>query len=289
MPFIRVARTFHPCLGRHVCLVVVAASIAVGHSTASAAETEEDVFSIGSHNVERGSTNPSEYPPFANIIGYQEVKDNGNGPVLAGLESTGMDYRLLRQTTGPEEQVPIAFNRARFSLVRIDGVDQDFYRKTHDGWICPNGTGASPHRYVHWAILESQRTHQSFAVINTHFVSGAWNGTWNCDDEKRQQMWEHHLRVLINVYQGLKAQGLPVLLVGDMNRHGKLTEHDDSIVDPTGLGGLCYVPLDGGDTAGIDQIYVSCDMDGRAGERLEKYGSDHFAVKARLTLKGGVE
>ena len=71
------------------------------------------------------------------------------------------------------------------------------------------------------------------------------------------------------VVADLIAQGLPVVLVGDFNR---ALSQDIPGMNHLNTAGVQGVP--------IDQIYVRRGIGTGPAERLEKYGSDHFAYRA---------
>lgn len=103
---------------------------------------------------------------------------------------------------------PISWKKSEWKL-----EDEGFLR-THHG-----KERVSPNRYITWVKLKNRETGQSVIRVNTHLVSGAWNGRVEASDPWKQQMWKLHMEKLGKLVDRLEAQGCPVVIGGDFNRN----------------------------------------------------------------------
>lgn len=207
-------------------------------------------FTVGTHNVKHATGTVNA---FADVIGWQEL----DRPVGWAAARNLAGYRSYLPAADPGKEDAISWNDTKFELVGGHS------RLTHHGQA-----KVTPNRYVNWVVLRHRNSGLTVAFVNTHFISGAWNKHPN-----RQQRWLLHQRVLQEVVADLHQRGLPVVVVGDMNRQ-----------DTIDLAGTARVPVGSGDRTPIDQLYVSRGHAVGAAVRLSNFGSDHPAYRAVVTF-----
>lgn len=207
---------------------------------------------VATHNTLHGSAN---LKPLADVIGWQEVDTDEGHTKLDALEY----YDHFRPGAGrldARNSIAISWRKNK-------------YEKTGEGSRLTHGgeAGVTPSRFVNWVVLKNKDTGAKLAFINTHYISGAWNG----EHPERQERWRTHNAVVREVVAELLSRGLPVVLVGDFNR--PLSQD---------IPGMNHLNTAGVDGVPIDQIYVTRGIGTGPAERLEKYGSDHFAYTATV-------
>lgn len=215
----------------------------------SAAPNKNSVW-VGTHNTLRGA---GSFPAFAGVIGWQEVNDPADRTKMRNR--LGKDY-AHETFSGAASAVPISWRTARFAKVAQGSV------RTHAG-----EAKVTPARYVNWVILRERSTGKKFAVVNTHFISGAWS-TY----PKRQARWLKHLSVLKSTVRKIQStHKVPVVVVGDFNRRRAEALPGLRMLDVAEVKGIT-----------IDQIYVPKGAAATKSTQLPKHGSDHHAYKARV-------
>lgn len=81
--------------------------------------------------------------------------------------------------------------------------------------------GVSPHRVATWAVLQRKGHNVApFAVVNTHFVSGAFTHPGQVAEEWRVHAWTKAQDGLADVVAMLNGKGYTVVGGGDFNRTG---------------------------------------------------------------------
>ncbi|WP_434389908.1 endonuclease/exonuclease/phosphatase family protein [Melittangium boletus] len=207
---------------------------------------------VATHNTLYGQ---ATFKPLADVIGWQEVSTNEGHGKLDALEY----YDHFRPGEGrldARNSIAISWRKNK-------------YEKTGDGSRLTHGgeAGVTPSRFVNWVVLKNKDTGAKLAFVNTHYISGAWNG----EHPERQERWRTHNTVVREVVADLLSRGLSVVLVGDFNR--ALSQD---------IPGMNHLRTAGVDGVPIDQIYVTRGIGTGPAERLEKYGSDHFAYTATV-------
>lgn len=137
------------------------------------------------------------------------------GGILLFQEIKGeADHRNLRAALGDgyfvsheNLSIPIAVPFAEFEVISVGE------RKMHDGKKL-----TSPSRWVTWVVVRHRGTGIIFVVINTHFVSGAWNRKPKLNKKWRKHMWEQHFDRMRTVILNFVERGMPVAGGGDFNR-----------------------------------------------------------------------
>lgn len=196
------------------------------------------------------------------LIGWQEI-----GEVA--------DHKAVDQACPPKNwyhefrslAVPVSVKKRYWTVVGSGSV------KTHNG-----KAGVSPTRYVVWVVLRRKGKAQKIAVVNTHYVSGAWNSKPKAAKQWRQDMWKIHWKKQQEIIADLLSQNISVLGTGDFNR----VKVDKFFAQ--------QVWLVGG-TSGIDKVYYINAEHGvrfRKGKKQGKYDgkvfTDHKPCYAEVTL-----
>lgn len=207
---------------------------------------------VATHNTLHGQ---ATFRPLADVIGWQEV-DTAEGHSKLGAMEFYDHFRPGADRLDARNSIAISWRRNK-------------YEKTGDGSRITHGgtAGVTPSRFVNWVVLKNLETGAKLAFINTHYISGAWNG----EHPERQELWRTHNAVVREVVAELRGRDLPVVLVGDFNR--ALSQD---------IPGMNHLRTAGVDGVPIDQIYVSIGIGTGPAERLEKFGSDHFAYTATV-------
>lgn len=230
-----------------------------GTTTATvAAEGKSHGIKVATHNTLHGK---AEMKQLAGVVGWQEVDSPG---ARSKLRKSLPEHAIYFPKDGAAKSVPISWNKSRYKLLKSGSV------RTHKG-----EPRVTPHRYVNWVKLEHKAAKKPLLVLNTHFISGAWNKHPN-----RQARWNKHadkLRALINKLSE-NNPGSPIVLVGDFNRR-------KDIALPHNVN---WVGIKGGNGVPIDQIHAQTKR--LAGvtkaERLAKFGSDHNAYRFSAKIPG---
>jgi hypothetical protein len=116
---------------------------------------------------------------FADVVGLQEIRDNTRlRPAGYGVTPGSM-------------AVPIIWNRAKLDLVRWRRED--------------SLNGYAKDKSVVWAVFEVKASGARFAVVNTHQLVEGGRG------------WIRQAAKVSSVVKRLQGDGLPTVLVGDMN------------------------------------------------------------------------
>jgi hypothetical protein len=178
------------------------------------------------------------------IIGWQEIGERE-------------DHRAIDRACPPRSwfqefdnlDIPISAKKRYWT------VEKKGYIKTHNG-----KAATSPSRYVTWVVLGRKGKKSSIAIVNTHFVSGAWNNKPKTNKKWRQEMWQVHWKKEQEVIADLLSQGISVIGTGDFNRV-KVEKFFPRQV-------WCV-----GGTTGIDKIFY---INATNGVRLSKKGAGKY-------------
>jgi hypothetical protein len=108
---------------------------------------------------------------------------------------------------------PIAIDRS--TLHRVGGKTGIGKVRTHKG-----RRNTTPARYFNWITVAFDDCPDipAFVLMNTHFISGAWNDKDKSHKEWRKEMWLLHWEKMKDQVLEFYAQGLTVVFAGDFNR-----------------------------------------------------------------------
>lgn len=189
----------------------------------------------------------------ADFVGWQEIAPRRYRRAVGRLPSK---VRFLNTP------VPVSFPK--------DWVVLDTARiLTHKGRRL-----VTPHRWIVVALLREKKTNKVFALVNTHYVSGAWNNKRKFQKEWRKTAWNHHHRLHRKVVRRLVNNGISVIGTGDFNRENvrKLNRRQKWL-----------------NNGRIDKIFKVNAPHGvrlrREGAGVENLHSDHNMLKAYVTIR----
>jgi hypothetical protein len=163
---------------------------------------------------------------FADVVALQEIRANDELKV-PGYAATEANMA-----------VPILWRTDKLELV-------EWHRER-------SLLGFGTNKWVVWVVLRNKATGQRFAVVNSHMLVQGGRG------------WDRQAVKVNRVKDRLRAQGLPVILAGDMNASVP------KVRDVFGSGGVGH---------GIDRI-VAFNTTTPKLETLDYGGSDHAKIRA---------
>ena len=136
------------------------------------------------------------------VVGWQEISKPRYKDAVRSTYAH--DWQVCELAT----EVPISVRKSQLKVLKSG------HKLTHHG-----RAGASPNRYISWAYVETvDRQPVRFVVINTHYVSGAWNNKRKLFKAWRKRMWLVHNAQLRQLVLDAHESGFSVLVVGDFNR-----------------------------------------------------------------------
>lgn len=191
------------------------------------------------------------------IVGWQEIKSDRYKRAVREVYNADWDQCEM------DTPIPISVRKANYEILKSG------QRLTHRG-----KAGASPNRYITWAFVKAKDVPFKFVVMNTHYVSGAWNDKRKYAKLWRQQVWLEHWQVQRDLVRGFHNAGYSILGTGDFNRVEVRRFHEDQ----------CWITK-----GGIDKLWWLAGANGPKFTeispvfRTELY-SDHDLKTARVRL-----
>lgn len=191
------------------------------------------------------------------IVGWQEIKSARYKDAVRTV------YRDDWETCQLASPIPISVRASNFKILKSGR------QLTHHGRLL-----TSPDRYVSWAYVQCRDNPFKFIVMNTHYVSGAWNDKPKLHKAWRQRMWEVHWRQQQTLVLDAYKAGYSIIGTGDFNRVEVKRFHPDQVWLTKG---------------GIDKLWY---LQGAHGPRFHQLGdlmrfdlfSDHDLKVARVRL-----
>ena len=151
------------------------------------------------------------------LIGWQEIKP---ARYFDAIKDLGPGWGHFMPKDGNQRiAIPISWKKSEW-----EKLDAGFVR-THNG-----RAKVSPHRYITWVKLQNKDTGNTVVRINTHAISGAFNGQ-KPTTEFRREMWHKHMDELREMVAGFKRRGENVVIGGDFNRDSFRVLGDQVIYD----------------------------------------------------------
>jgi hypothetical protein len=135
------------------------------------------------------------------IIGWQEIGAPRYKRIINETDLVNWETCQL------DTAIPISVWSAKYKILSSG------HQLTHHGKAL-----ASPNRYFSWALVTPRSHNAQFMVVNSHFVSGAWNSKLKPHKAWRQRMWEVHWSALQTFVLDVHKAGIPILGTGDYNR-----------------------------------------------------------------------
>lgn len=139
------------------------------------------------------------------IIGWQEIGEaSDRADLRARLKSPAWTHH------GLSTECPVSLGRRWLS-------DRGGVELLHGG-----RAKTSPQRVAVWRVVTcaDRPRMQPFAVVNSHWVSGAWSHPGQRNEDWRRLMWHQSHDRMAALVARLRRAGLTVLGTGDYNRTG---------------------------------------------------------------------
>jgi hypothetical protein len=138
---------------------------------------------------------------LCDVIGWSEFGENA-------------DHRILRDELAHWQHVgttecPVSVRRGAFRILDAETV-----------WVLERGrAGVNPRRPAQVAVIESVKRPrlEPFAVVATHWTNGAFSNPGQRAEEWRDDAWLDCWEGTRDVVRELLDDGIPTLLVGDLN------------------------------------------------------------------------
>ena len=168
------------------------------------------------------------------LVGFQEIGEGDKSPALerklvAKYFDTGFQRAFLSPSGHPSYRVPVVVPTP-FEITSTNAV------RAHAGV-----KNVSPPRWISEVVVR----HRSdpalrFAVLNTHYIAGAYNGDQHRD---RRPYWDAHHDLHVERIKHYHRKGLPVIWTGDVNRRGmgKLHRLEQQAIG-TGIDQIRWIP-----------------------------------------------
>ena len=217
----------------------------------------------------------------ADVFGLQEM---GSRSDRATAARAAQGYTMTTDRTA----VPIFYRTDKYTA-----VDQGKVRAFPAGETVERRGGKGSERItgksITWIQLRDNATSETFYVVNTHMLVGAFNSTKAKHNTRRVALYKQQLNALGNLVDSLQANGSAVYVTGDFNVN---YNRDASPVSAMSDHGLTpnWQHLDGAATIGkktrLDYVWSN-----RAPSEQtvgEKYGSDHSPVFVTYPPSTGV-
>ena len=217
----------------------------------------------------------------ADVFGLQEMGSRSDRAVAA---QAAEGYTMTTDRTA----VPIFYRSDKYTA-----VDQGKVRAFPSGETVERrsgkGTEKTTGKSITWIQLRDNAPSETFYVVNTHMLVGAFNSTKAKHNTRRVALYKQQLNALGNLVDSLQANGAAVYVTGDFNVN---YNRDAAAVDVLSDHGLTpnWQHLDGAATIGkktrLDYVWSN-----RAPSEQtvgSKYGSDHSTVFVTYPPSTGV-
>ena len=216
----------------------------------------------------------------SDVFGLQEM---GSRSDRATAASAAQGYTMTTDRTA----VPIFYRADKYTA-----VDQGKVRAFPAGEVVERrggkGTERTSGKSITWIQLRDNATSETFYVVNTHMLVGAFNSS-RSKNNRRIALYKQQLNALGNLVDSLQVNGSAVYVTGDFNVN---YSRDAGTVEFMSGHGLTpnWQHLDGAATIGkktrLDYVWSN-----RAPSEQtvgSKYGSDHSSVFVTFPPSTGV-
>lgn len=145
------------------------------------------------------------------VVGWQEISNARYKKAVR--EVYGADWETCQLGVS----IPISVRASAFKILKSG------HQLAHHGKAL-----ASPNRYIAWAYLADRNDALcKFVLMNTHYVSGAWNNKPKPHKKWRQRMWHVHYAQQKQLVLDAHRAGFTVVGTGDFNRVDVKKFHPD--------------------------------------------------------------
>lgn len=218
----------------------------------------------------------------ADVFGLQEMGSSSDR-ATANRAAAGAGFTMSTDRTA----VPLFYRADKYTL-----VEQGKVRAFPGGETVERrrgkGTERTTGKSITWLHLRDNSTQETFYVVNTHLLVGAYNRGVK-GNEKRKALYKQQLNALTNLVDSFQSDQSAVYVTGDFN-----VNYDTDAVPIVHMADHGLTPnwqyLEGGATIGkktrIDYVWSN-----RAPAEQtigEKFGSDHSSVVVTFPPSTGV-
>lgn len=208
----------------------------------------------------------------ADVFGLQEMGSSSDR-ATANRAASKAGFTMTTDHTA----VPLFYRSEKYSLIeegKVRAFPGGEKVETRGGKGSERITGKS----IVWVHLKDNSTQETFYVVNTHLLVGAYNRGVKGND-KRKALYNQQLNALTNLVDSFQNEGSAVYVTGDFNAN-----YDDDAKPVVHMADHGLTPnwqyLEGGATIGkktrID--YVWSNRAPSAQTIGDKFGSDHSSV-----------
>jgi hypothetical protein len=206
-----------------------------------------------------------EVAPLGGIVLFQEIGEPEDHLAIDAAFAPRRWHHLHRDLA-----IPILIKRRHWKVLDVG------FELMHHG-----KAGASPNRYIAWAVIRRRglrarlRGLKPIVVMNTHFVSGAWNAKDKRHKDWRKVVWNLHWSKMRDRVLEFCRQGYTVIFGGDFNRIEVQKFHaSQQWLHSHGIDKIGYVEGIGGSTIEDLDSHVRTDL-----------YSDHHAHSVTVGLR----
>ena len=222
-----------------------------------------------------------EFTGKADVFGLQEM---GSRSDRAAAARAAQGYTMTTDRTA----VPIFYRTDKYTA-----VDQGKVRAFPSGETVERrsgkGTEKTTGKSITWIQLRDNSTSETFYVVNTHMLVGAFNSTKAKHNSRRMALYKQQLNALGNLVDSLQVNNTAVYVTGDFNVNYNRNASPVEIMSKHGVTPN-WQHLDGAATIGkktrLDYVWSN-----RAPSEQtvgHKYGSDHSPVLVTYPPSTGV-
>lgn len=168
------------------------------------------------------------------LVGFQEIGEGDKDPLiehrLIAKYFEGFKKAFFTPSKHPSYRVPIIVP-APFEVVSTNAV------RGHGGV-----ENVSPPRWISEVVLRLGTDPKTrFAMLNTHYIAGAYNGDQHQD---RRKYWDALFKLHQERIAHYHAKGLPVIWTGDVNRRnlGRLHPLERRLMPADSIDQVRWIP-----------------------------------------------
>ena len=209
----------------------------------------------------------------SDVFGLQEMGSSADR-ATASRTATAEGFTMTTDRTA----VPIFYRTDKYTVIE-QGRQRAFSAGQKVERRGGKGTEKTKDKWVTWVQLQDNATQETFYVVNTHLLVGAYNKGVNGKNKKRIALYKQQLNTVTALTDQFQSSGSSVYVTCDCNVN---YDADADPVAAMGDSGLIanWRDLDGSPTLGKKQRldYVWSNRTPSEQSIGEKSGSDHSAV-----------
>ena len=209
----------------------------------------------------------------SDVFGLQEMGSSADR-ATAARTATAEGFTMTTDRTA----VPIFYRTDKYTVIE-QGRQRAFSAGQKVERRGGKGTEKTKDKWVNWVQLQDNATQETFYVVNTHLLVGAYNKGVNGKNKKRIALYKQQLNTVTALTDQFQSSGSSVYVTCDCNVN---YDADADPVAAMGDSGLIanWRDLDGSPTLGkkqrLDYVWSNRTPSGQT--IGEKSGSDHSSV-----------